>query len=229
MYSRHLTRQMLGLGARVILVSRAKASSLDEWEVFMPTFDGSTDNDRRLWNTYIALAKYHAIRTGGQPAKPQHSIAEDPTKRVEEPLAEALQTILFSCFALEYRLKRVLSEMNPQSKPKCGLESLVKGRFWDLLQNTDRCDGKGKCARPKEWATCEPKLTELTRLRNKIAHANYEDVLRFFGKPDPLMLARGYYNAVVDAVMLINIGTGYDTSPLDEIEEYFRSLRVVSK
>jgi hypothetical protein len=195
----------------------------------MRRFDGCTDDDRRLWHTYIYLAKKHAIRSGGQPAEPRRAFVDYRTNRVPEPLAEALQTILFSCSALEYRLKRVLSEIGPPSKGKLKLESLVKGGFWHLLENTDRCDGTGKCAPPKEWAACMEKLRKLIRLRHDIAHADYREVLDSFETKDLLTLARDYYNAVVDALMLINIGTGYDTRPLDKIAEYFRPLKVVDK
>jgi hypothetical protein len=62
-----------------------------------------------------------------------------------------------------------------------------------------------------------------------MAHANYEEVVRFLGGSDSLTRAREYYNAVVDALMLINVGTGYDTRPLDAMKTYFEPLKVVGK
>ncbi len=194
----------------------------------MPIFDGSTDSDRNLWHTYVYLARKHAIRSGGQPAGRKRAFVDYRMNRVSESLAEALQAVLFSCFALEYRLRRALAAMDPSLQPEQNLACLVD-TFWALLRNTDRCDGKGKCAAPKEWPKCKAELKKLIRLRNKIAHANYEKVLGFVGREDSLVLARSYYNAVVDAIMLINIGTGYDPRPLDDIEEYFRPLKMADE
>lgn len=191
----------------------------------MTTFDGETQYDGRLWQSYINLAKRHAITSGGRAASSTPAIADDPSNRVGEPLAEALQTVLFSAFALEYRLKRVLIAMGQPPKQKHTLTPLFEG-FWMALKHVDRLDGKGKCAPPAQWASCEPTLKELISVRNEMAHANYKEVLKFLGRTDPLRRARQYYNTLVDAIMLINLGTGYETRPLHEVEDYFRPLKV---
>jgi hypothetical protein len=191
----------------------------------MTTFDGETQYDRRLWHSYIYLAKRYAIASGGRTASSTPAIADDPSNRVGEPLVEALQTVLFSAFALEYRLKRVLIAMGQPPRQKDTLTPLFEG-FWTTLSHVNRLDGKGRCAPPAEWASCEPTLKELISVRNQMAHANYKDVLEFLGRTDPLRRARRYYNTLVDAIMLINLGTGYETRPLYEVEDYFRPLKV---
>jgi hypothetical protein len=62
-----------------------------------------------------------------------------------------------------------------------------------------------------------------------MAHANYEDVLSFMGSEEPLARVREYYNAVIDALMQINIGTGYDTTPVRQLSKYFSPLKVVGR
>ncbi|MFC1890094.1 hypothetical protein ACFL4G_10095 [Thermodesulfobacteriota bacterium] len=192
----------------------------------MTTFDGDAPEDRSLWHTYLFLAKQHAISVGGHSATGDLAIADDPANRISDRLAEALQTILFSSFVLEYRLKRVLHSMGATPKPKETLGPLFD-RFWSALQSIDRCDGKGKCVAPAEWSNCEPTLRKLIFLRNKMAHANYSEVLTFFGQAKPAALAIEYYNVVVEAIKLINFGTGYETRPLDVVEEYFQPLHVL--
>ena len=191
----------------------------------MITFDGESEHDRRLWHSYIYLAKRHAIASGGSAASSTPAIADDPRNRVAEPLAEALQTVLFSSFVLEYRLKRVLIAMGQPIKQKETLTPLFE-RFWRTLSRVDRLDGMGKCSPPAQWAVCESILKELISVRNQMAHANYQEVLTFLGGTDPLRRARQYYNTVVDAIMLINLGTGYETRLSGEVEEYFHPLKV---
>lgn len=90
----------------------------------------------------------------------------------------------------------------------------------------DRLDKAGKCKKPPEWKECADTLDTLVSVRNAIAHANYEETLRILSATkDPADMARKYYNALIDAIMLINISTGYDTRPCHEIEEYFKPLK----
>ena len=65
---------------------------------------------------------------------------------------------------------------------------------------------------------------ELVNFRNKIAHANYEGVLRLLAGIDPEERALEFYNAVVDAIKLINIGTGHDEGTEEERELYYSPL-----
>ena len=146
----------------------------------MQKFDGDSPDDRKLWHTYLFLARKHAISSGGKPTSTQPPIIEHVDNRVAEPLAEALQTVLFSSFALEYRLKRAFLVLGVPLKPNETLNPLFD-RFWHALKNVDRLDGKGKCAPPLEWQVCQPKLKQLISLRNQMAHANYGEVLIFLG------------------------------------------------
>ena len=189
----------------------------------MTTYDGASDDDRRLWHSYVYLARQHAITSGGKAIAP--AIVDDASHLVHDSLREALQTVLFSSFVLEYRLKRVHIEMGRPPK-QTTLSPLFDG-FWKALRNVDRLDGAGKCAPPTQWASLAPRLKRLITLRNQMAHANYVNVLKFLGQKDPPRQARDHYNDVVEAIMLINLGTGYETAPFDEVEKYFAPLRVV--
>lgn len=53
--------------------------------------------------------------------------------------------------------------------------------------------------------------------------------LLFLEQNPPIKMARRYYNSVVDALRLINIGTGYETRPDEEVKEYFKPLRVADE
>ena len=188
----------------------------------MKAFDGNTEDERRLWHSYVGLARRHAISSGGSATAP--AIVDDPNRLLSDQKMETLQTLLFSSFALEYRLKRVLFEMG-RPIPEITLSPLFD-RFWNELSGVDRLDKNGKCAPPAQWKALEPVLKKLIFLRNKMAHANYEDILKFLAQPDPPKKSREYYNAVVDAVMLINLGTGYEARSQPEVKKYFSALLV---
>jgi hypothetical protein len=192
----------------------------------MVRFDGNTSEDVKLWHTYLYWARQKAETGSSVDQTAKLAIVDDPNNRVDPALSSALQTIVFSSFALEYRLKRVLLSMGVSLPPKKTLLPLLQ-QFWKCLSNIDRLDGQGKCTPPNGWKACIRELEALVKLRNNIAHADYDKTLAYFGsKSDAQAVACQYYNAVVEALRLINLGTGYETPPITEVEEYFKPLRV---
>lgn len=192
----------------------------------MIRYDGETDEDQKLWQTYLYWARQEARYPCTDPPIESMAIVDDSEKRIGDDIAAALRTIVFSCFALEYRLKRTLKALNvqfPQKEPF----SLFFGQFWNRLSKKERLDGNGKCGPPSEWSLIEPDLKSLIGRRNEIAHANYSETVQFISAGlDPVATARKFYNAVIDAIRLVNQGTGYDVKGPEELKEYFRPLRV---
>ena len=189
-------------------------------------FAGDTLEDEKLWYTYFhwALEKARFGQTKNKTTNP--AVVDNPVNRVKDSFSFALRIIIFSAFALEYRVRRVLIYMDAKHEYEENFTRLLKD-FWDLLSNIDRLDKKGKCSPPTEWNNCLEDLRQLVKLRNNIAHANYREILSFFsGAENPLKMARRYYNSVVDALRLINIGTGYETRPDEEANKNFELLRV---
>lgn len=191
----------------------------------MPTFDGDTPRDRKLWHTYLYWARERASTSAsGVPAS--GVIVDDANNRVDATIGKALQAILFASFALEYRLKRVLISMDVPLGPKETLGQFLN-EFWGRLASVPRLDGKGSCLPPSEWSSIEPRLKRLVKLRNDIAHANYTDTLQFLSEAHgPTEEARDLYNAVVQAIRLVNEGTGYDTRSKEKLDDYFKPLEV---
>ena len=192
----------------------------------MIRYDGETDEDQKLWNTYLYWARQEARFPCTDPPTEPRAFIDDHEKRIGDDTAATLRTIVFSCFALEYRLKRTLKALNVQFPKKEPSGDFFR-QFWNRLSKKERLDGKGKCGPPSEWSLIEPGLKSLIGLRNDIAHANYSETVRFIsGCLDPVATAREFYNAVVDAIRLVNQGTGYDVKGPEELKEYFRPLRV---
>lgn len=191
----------------------------------MRTFDGDSQDDRKLWHTYLYWAREQAM-TSSSAIPVAGVIVDDPISRVDSSIGRSLQTILFSSFALEYRLKRVLICMNV-SFPKKETMGLFLKQFWSRLRAVERLDGCGSCSPPEGWQGLESHLRRLVDLRNSIAHANYTETLNFLSAgADPQQQARDFYNCVVDAIRLVNEGTGYETRSKEELDEYFGPLKV---
>ncbi len=189
--------------------------------------DGAAE-DKKLWQTYVYWARRDIKDGPDVELAAEAAIADKPSERVSDSLAKAIQSILFSALMLEYRLKRVLTYMGVRLSGEEGLGGCLD-LIWEKLPKMDRKDGKGKCRRPKEWQNCEPRLRALNKFRNKVAHANYKELLHLFQGKDPVEIARLYYNAVVDAMIMLNLCVGYETRSLDEVERYFRPLRIITK
>ncbi len=191
----------------------------------MPTFDGDTPADRKLWHSYVYWARERAsMSASAVPAR--GAIVDDAGNRVDATISKALHAILFTSFALEYRLKRVLISMNV---PFCQKETFgpFLNKFWGRLASVTRLDGQGSCLPPSDWLTIEPDLKRLVKLRNHIAHANYTDTLQFLSQTSsPTEQVRDLYNAAIQAIRLVNEGTGYDTRSRKELDEYFEPLKV---
>ncbi|GAI15515.1 unnamed protein product [marine sediment metagenome] len=197
-----------------------------ERELNTISFAGDTFEDKKLWGTYVhwALEKARFGQTKSKTTVPAG--VDDPINRVDDPFSFALQIIVFSAFALEYRLKRVLIYMHVEFGSKETLYPLLC-KFWTRLSDKDRLDKKGKCSPPSEWNNYFEDLKQLVKLRNNIAHANYSKTFSFFsGVENPLKTARKYYHSVVDAIRIINKGTGYETRPDEEAKKDFKPLRV---
>lgn len=89
----------------------------------MDTFDGDSQDDRKLWHTYLYWARERAMMCSSAIPVPG-VIVDDPINRVDSSIGKSLQAILFSSFALEYRLKRVLICMNVSFPKKRNYEAI---------------------------------------------------------------------------------------------------------
>jgi hypothetical protein len=190
-------------------------------------YDGQNASDSRLWHAYLHWARKEARFPAPDIPADLQAMVDDPASRISDETAAALRAVVFSCFALEYRLKRVLKTFNIPFGEREPFGKTFLPRFWKRLSQSQRWDGAGNCAPPPEWVDVEPHLRRLINIRNDIAHANYEETLQFISAgAKPVDKARELYNAVVDAIRLVNQGTGYDARAPKELQEYFRPLKV---
>lgn len=189
-------------------------------------YAGDSPNDIKLWNTYVYWALEKARFGQAKDKTTTQAIVDDPDNRIKDDISLALQIIIFSAFALEYRLKRVLIDRGVKGKSNGNLDPLLD-IFWKELKKRNRWDKKGKCFKPTGWDNCEEDLRKLVKLRNKIVHANYLETLSFFsGKENSLKTALRYYHSFIKAMGLISIGTGYGVLSNEEVEKELEALLV---
>ncbi|MGZ3579287.1 MAG: hypothetical protein ACXU98_09735 [Syntrophales bacterium] len=192
----------------------------------MVRFDGENEINRRLWFAYLYWARNEVRYPASESPKELKALVDEPANRIPDDISASLKTIVFSCFALEYRLRQVLKALNVEYPNKEPFGPFFN-KFWSRLSSTIRLDGEGYCKQPNDWGAIESELKSLIKMRNDIAHANYRETIQFFSAfKNPMGRARELYNAVVDAIRIVNQGTGYDTRGENEIAAYFRPLKV---
>jgi hypothetical protein len=170
----------------------------------MRAIAGDTPQDRQLWHTYLYWARSELLPSA------HGLIIGDPKNRLPPKTSEALRALVFAAFALEYRLKRTLLFIGQSPRARDTLGSLLSNIDVRLGQAT-RLDGK-PITLPKEWTRVKKRLEELVKLRNDIAHANYTRLNRRLASTQTKRrIAKTLFNAVIDAIRILNHAVGYDT------------------
>ena len=189
--------------------------------------DGESEEHRKLWYSYLYWAREQAISSGAIAIG--EAIIDDQSIRLPQDLSNSIKIIIFSAFALEYRMKRVLISFGAKLGEKETLGKIY-GQFWPRLKDKNRADNTGLCRKPPSWKSIRGSLDKLVELRKIIAHAKYSELANYLrNRDDHLQTAYHYYNTVVDAIRLINQGIGHDTRSEDMLVKYFEPLKVQSK
>jgi len=186
-------------------------------------YSGDSPDDEKLWFAYFAAASQAVVAE--QPLWKPTGFDEltDPKANPDMKLVAAMQCIVGSAFAIEYRMKRVLEILGVSGKEGKGLNELLDC-FWCWLSRIGKWDGTGLCAQPDGWSSLEKSLDSLRKVRNDIVHSKRKQVLAALGS-DPLTIACDFYNAAIDAIRLVNWGTGY-TNEQSASQQYWDGLKL---
>jgi hypothetical protein len=180
---------------------------------------GRTFGDRRVWNTYLywARSSFPAIDPTLQIAKPENRLTVEQDR--------ALQSIVFTAFVLEYRLKRTFEYVGIAFRRRDGLGTLVAVCRERIEQARTR-DGRA-IVLPREWLAVEERLKRLVELRNAVAHADYAKVRSLTrGSKSLGKEARQSYNAVVDAIRILKQAVKDDTRRGRAARQHYDRLKV---
>lgn len=183
---------------------------------------GATDEDRRLWNSYV----YWARESLGP--VPDTFIVADPDARLSAADASALRAILFTAFALEYRLRSVYEALSLSVRQRDGLGTLLG----NLQRRTEGRVGlnRRRIAFSAEWAAVKLRLDNLVSLRNRVAHGKRGPVAELLRDAEPSLSAQAVdgYNALIDAIRVINLAIGYESRRGKALDNYYSPLQFVA-
>jgi hypothetical protein len=191
----------------------------------MHRFDGANDLEASVWHTFVRIALDNARRIGDKRPSTEALVVDDGRYVWPEEARVAIQALLFSAFLLEARLKRVLQQMGRPPSARDGLDAVIK-TFWSKLAHVPKISGVGMCSQPPEWALIEADLQQLRQLRNSMAHGNLERVRADLPSDRAPEVALRMYNSVVQAIALVNIGTGYESETPSAVLSRFSMLHV---
>jgi hypothetical protein len=186
-----------------------------------PNLAGAASPDQRLWNTYIYWAR------NALPGPFEHLSISEPIERLPQGDSDALQAILFTAFALEFRLRSVYEALGIHVRSGDGLSALLN----NLHKRIDGQQGftGGIIALPAEWVEVRGRLQALLQLRNRIAHGNRRPVSELLDDRASLRArAADGYNAFIDAVRIINKAIGYEWREGQELLTYYAALSVAT-
>ena len=126
----------------------------------MVTFDGDTQEDRRLWHTYIYWARQRVKPDLDTSWTDGRVIIDNRQNRVRRSSGQCASSYTGFFVRLEYRLKACMNFVRrfPDHLKKQGS---ISKNFRNRLIKIDRFDRKGKCSPPAEWANCEKTLSSL--------------------------------------------------------------------
>jgi len=187
----------------------------------MVNLAGLTARDGQLWHTYLFWAR--AAIDPQTSSNTQLEIAQ-AKNRLNERQGMALQAIVFSAFALEFRMRRLLEDLGAPIRRRDTL-----GRLLDVfrlrLEAVNQMGSTQRIQLPPEWHRLERRLKRLSNLRNRIAHANYCEVKQLL-RQRPREVAASSFNAVVDFIRITNAAVGYDKDPPARRRARIVALRV---
>ncbi|MCC6150452.1 MAG: hypothetical protein IT461_09405 [Planctomycetes bacterium] len=185
---------------------------------------GDTPEERGLWNAFFAAPARPLTQLRPEwKSKPRRK--GDGKTPVNPELLAALQSIAFSALLIEYRMRRACEVIGVTLREDVSCRGLIQG-FWSFVSQEPCWNGEGLCAKPAEWDNIRPHLEKLAQLRDDIVHVKWAVLLQKLGT-DPLETAKRFYNHVIDAMMWINIGTGYISADGDP-RAYFPRLKLQS-
>ncbi len=160
---------------------------------------GESKGDTRLWFTYLSwprelLKEYWPY---------DNAEVDDEKLRFDKKYSDSLQSILFSCMAMEYRIKRTFEYKGIDFRKGDTFGTLIR-ILPRRLESVTAERSKRECVMPTEWSALSKRLAHWVEVRNALAHGNYRRVLTLVPKGKATAEAKECYNDMVELIEILN-------------------------
>jgi hypothetical protein len=186
----------------------------------MAEISGESRNDKKLWFTYLSWPR--EILKNYRP----HDRAEvdEEDRRFDKKYSDSLQSILFSCMVMEYRIKRTFEYKGVKYRERDTLGTLIE-ILWTKLQTVNTEKSKQKCSMPKRWSGFHGRLKRWVRVRNALVHGNYTKIQRLIPKRKAVREAKECYNDMVELIKILNGALEYYEGNKRDFINYMNRLK----
>jgi hypothetical protein len=165
----------------------------------MAEIAGESKNDKKLWFTYLSWPR--EVLKNYRPH--DHAEVDEKDRRFDKKYSDSLQSILFSCMVMEYRIKRTFEYKGIKYRKRDTLGTLIE-ILWTKLENVDTERSRKKCIMPKKWSGVRRRLTYWVEVRNALVHGNYTKIRSLIPKRKAITEAKECYNDMVELIKILN-------------------------
>lgn len=186
----------------------------------MTEISGESENDKKLWFTYLSwpreiLKNYWAH---------DHAEVDKKSRGFDRKYSDSLQSILFSCMVMEYRIKRTFEYKGIKYRKRDTFGTLIE-ILWTKLEKVTTEKSKKKCKKPKGWDVFRKRLDHWAEVRNALVHGNYTKIQGLIPKGRAIAEAKKCYNNMVKLIKILNGALEYYEGNKKEFIKYINCLK----
>lgn len=187
----------------------------------MAGISGDSSNDTRLWFTYLSwpreiLKNYWSY---------DDAEVDQKKLRFDREYSDSLQSIVFSCMVMEYRIKRTFEYKGIQYRKRDTLGTLIE-IVWTKLEGVTTEKSKRKCLMPKSWKAFHARLAHWVEVRNALVHGNYRKIQTLVPKRRAISEAKKCYNDMVELMKILNGAIEYYDGSKRDFVRYMNLLKL---
>ncbi len=186
----------------------------------MAEISGESENDKRLWFTYLYWPR-EILKNYRSYARAE---VDKKSRRFDKKYSDSLQSILFSCMVVEYRIKRTFEYKGIKYRKRDTFGTLID-IIWTKLENVTTDKSIRKCTKPKGWNAFQKDLSHWVEVRNALVHGNYTKIQTLIPKEKAITEAKKCYNNMVELTKILNGALEYYEGNKREFIKYMNCLK----
>jgi len=187
----------------------------------MPGISGESKDDIRLWFTYLSWPRELLKEYWSH----DNADVDEKERRFDKEYSDSLQSILFSCMVMEYRIKRTLEYKGIDFRKRDTFGTLID-ILPTKLEGATTEKSKRKCVFPRRWNTFRKRLTHWVEVRNALAHGNYTRIRELVPRRKAIAEAKKCYNDMVELIKILNGALEYYVGNKRDFVRYMNRLKL---